>query len=63
MLARICNFLIPRHLKIKISCNFPVDCGNTYFLRIEAEFVVRKCFSRNVSWENATCVSLKKSAS
>lgn len=47
MLARICNFLIPRHLKIKISCNFPVDCGNTYFLRIEAEFVVRKCFSRN----------------
>ena len=49
MPARICNFLIPWHLKIKISCNFPVDCGNTYivFPYIWAEFVVRKNFSRN----------------
>ena len=32
MPARIFNFLIPWHLKIKISCNFPVDCGNTYIV-------------------------------
>ena len=32
MPATICNFLIPWHLKIKISCNFLFDCGNTYIV-------------------------------
>ena len=32
MPASIFNFLIPWHLKIKISCHFPVDCGNTYIV-------------------------------